>query len=610
MTPAHDDESDARLEAASLPPPLARVAALGPAVLGLLLAYFGFFLHGAMGGHHSTLANVYFAWTFLLGATLLLAAPSIAKARVAAVVVGGVLSFFGTASSVALLARGAFAGAFGVALGLASIVVLALALPGCLRVARARRELGVRHPEVLLARRDGRSDLLGILVAFAALAVLGGAFAWCSRMPTTAARSFTASAFGQALDEPLTGYVTAIGHQGRAAKVAEARRELLSKDVERELGREGFQKLGDVLDAARVYAVVSGDDPALAQKSFWSALDGLDAQLESHGVPGFVGGYSTGAGDSRAVWVLGYFARSRASVLVGDGPPMRVVWGKRIDSLNLTDSAAALDGMSEWAIISLDALEEEFLANELPAMVRDAPMHLVQGEAAEQGPAADLGRRAASLIGDEIVRGSRLSREDAVAIDGLLAQRAANEQVLVAKGLTLRSRQRLRFTASAARSLRRYDDFVITQLLKGDEALADYEDAVASAVDLLAADEEATFMPRVAGGKPGDDRTRQIMGGQLTALARSSQAPRLTLWRAAQQAARGAYGRRAGLTLFEALFRELGVADGLDGFGDPFATALLRALEKDAGDVRAAAGRAYASLLGHEPPVVVRTMLR
>jgi hypothetical protein len=117
-------------------------------------------------------------------------------------------------------------------------------------------------------------------------------------------------------------------------------------------------------------------------------------------------------------------------------------------------------------------------------------------------------------------------------------------------------------------------------------------------------------MPRVAGAKPGDDRTRQIVGGQLTALARSSQTPRLTLWRAAQQAARGAYGRRAGLTLFEALFRELGVADGLDGFGDPFAAALIRALEKDPGDVRAAAGRAYASLLGHEPPVVVRTMLR
>ena len=606
MTPA---PSDAQLDAASLPPPLARVAALGPAVLGLLLAYCGFFLHGAMGDHRTTLVNVYFGWTLLLGATLLLVAPSIAKARVAAVFVGGVLSLLGVASSTLLLARGVSAGAFGVALGLASVVVLALALPGCLRVARARRELWVQHPEVLLARREGRTDLLGVLAAIAVLAVLGGVFAWSSRAPTTAARSFAASAFGRALDEPLTEYVTAIGHAGRAPKVAEARHELLSKDIERELGPEGFLKLREVLDAARDYAVEPGNDPALARKSFWSALDGLDAQLEGHGVPGFLGGYSTGTGDSRAVWVLGYFARSRASVLVGDGPAMRVVWGKRLDSLNLTDSAAALDGMSEWAIISLDALEEEFLTNELPTLVREAPMHLVQGEAAEQGPAADAGRKAASLIADEIVRGSRLSREDAVAIDGLLAQRAANEQVLVAKGLTLRSRQRLRFTASAARSLRRYDDFVISQLLKGDEALADYEEAVASAVDLLAADEEATFMPRVAGNHE-DDRTRQIMGGQLIALARSSKTPRLTLWRAAQLAVRGTYGRRAGLALFEALFRELGVADGLDGFGDQFATALLRALDKDPGDVRAAAGRVYAGLLGHDPPVVVRTTLR
>jgi hypothetical protein len=604
-----DEETGVRLHAASLPPPLARVAAMGPAVLGLVLTYFGFFLHGAMASNHSTLANVYFGWTLLLGAALLLVAPSIAKARDWAVFAGGALSLLGVASSAVLLARGAFAGAFGVALGLAGVVVLALALPGCLRAARARRELAAEHPEVLLARRDGRSDLLGILVALAALAVFGGVFAWGSRSPATAGGRFAATAFGRALDEPLTEYVSAIGHAGRAPKAAEARRELMSKDVERELGQEAFQKLGRVLDAASVYTAEPGDDPALVQKSFWSALNGLDAQLESHGVPGFVGGYSTGAGDSRAVWVLGYFARSRASVLVGDGPPMRVVWARRLDSLNLTDSAAALDGMSEWAIISLDALEEEFLSNELPAMVRDGPMHLVQGEAAEQGPAAEVGRKAASLIRDEVVRGSRLSREDAVAVDGLLAQRAANEQVLVEKGVTLRSRQRLRFTPSAARSLRRYDDFIIAQLLKGDEALADYEDAVASAVDLLAADEEATFMPRVA-GKPEEDRTRQILGGHLVALAQSSKAPRLALWRAAQRAARGTYGRRAGVALFDALFRELGVADGVDGFGDPFATALLRALDKDPGDVRAAAGRAYATLHGHEPPVVVRTMLR
>jgi len=598
------------VDADSRSPPLARVAALGPAVLGLLLPYSGVFLGGAVAGNHPLLASVYLVWTFVLGAGHLLVAPSIAKARVWAVYAGGVLSLLAVLSSVGLLARGELAGALGLVIGLASVVVLAMALPGCFRVARARRELAAQHPEELFARQDRRSDLLGILVALAVLAVFGGLFAWRSRTPMTAAQKFAATPFGRALDEPLTRYVSAIGREGRAAQAAEARRELLSKDVEKELGREGFQRLGEVLDGARVYAVESGDDPAVAQTSFWHALNGLDARLESRGVPGFVGGYSTGAGDSRAVWVLGYFARSRASVRVGDGPPMRVVWARRLDSLNLTDSAAALDGMSEWAIISLDALEEEFLGNELPAMVRDAPLHLLKEDAAEQGPAGELGRKAASLLRDEIVRGSRLSREDAVAIDGLLAQRAANEQVLVEKGLTLRSRQRLRFTPSAARSLRRYDDFVIAQLLKGDEALADYEDAVASAVDLLAADEEATFMPRVASGKPGDDRTRQIMGGQLLALARSSTTPRLTLWRAAQQAVRGAYGRRAGLTLFEALFRELGVADGLDGFGDPFATALLRALEKDPGDVRAAAGRAYAGLLGQEPPVLVRTILR
>jgi hypothetical protein len=604
-----NDEPDVPFPAAPKPPPLARVAALGLAVLGLLLLYLGFLIHAGMAGSHSTLAGATLAFTFLLGAAHLFVAPSIAKARVWALYVGGALSLLATVSSVALLARGALAGAFGVALGLASVVVLALALPTCLRLARARRELAAQHPEVLFTRGDRRSDVLGLLAAVAVLAVAGGLLAWRSRTPATAAQSFAASAFGRALDEPLTEYVAAIGREGRATQAAEARHRLLSKDVEKQLGREAFHGLGDVLDTARVYAAGSGDDPAAAQAAFWGALNGLDAQLEGRGVPGFVGGYSTGAGDSRAVWVLGYFARARASIRVGDAPPVRVVWSRRLDSLNLTDSEASFDGMAEWAILSLDALEEEFLTNELPAMVRDAPMHLLAGEVTEQGPALELGRKASSLIADEIVHGSRLSREDAAAINEVLAQRAANEQVLVERGLTLRSRQRLRFTASAARSLRRYDDFVITQLLKGDETLADYEEAVASAVDLLAADEEATFLPRVA-DKTGDDRTRPIMGGQLLAMARSATTPRLTLWRAAQQAARGGYGRRAGLMVFEALFRELGVADALDGFGDAFATALLRALEKDPTDVRAAAGRAYASLLGHEPPAVVRTALR
>ena len=203
----------------------------------------------------------------------------------------------------------------------------------------------------------GAPTFSGFLVALVVVAVFGGLFAWRARTPATAAQTFAATAFGRALDEPLTDYVSAIGHQ-RATQAAENRRRLLSKDIEKEVGHKAFRSLGEVLDAAAVYAADSGADPAASQKSFWTALNGLDAHLESHGVPGFVGGYSTGAGDTRAVWLLGYFARSRASVRVGDGPPMHVVWGKRLDSLNLTDSAAALDGLSEWTIISLDALED------------------------------------------------------------------------------------------------------------------------------------------------------------------------------------------------------------------------------------------------------------
>jgi hypothetical protein len=595
-----DATDDASLAAAVLPPKLVRLAALGCAAVGLLLAYVAFFVGGVMTSPHTTAGTLMLGAEFIVGALEMLLAAPIARGRLWAVVAAIVVSLPAVALAGVLLRGGALAGAIGLGLGLATFVLLGMSIPACVRAARARRELASRYPEQAFARNGARSTILWGIASIGAFAVVGGAAVWRARAPKTPEEQFKATALGRALGEPLTDYVVAIGRDSATKRVAAARDELLSKGVAAQVGSAGLAQLREVLERASASGGAPTDDTA-SLPALWASINALDTTLAQRDVPAYLGAYSASGGERRTVWVLGYFVHARAIVRLDSSNAMPVVWATRLDSLNYADSTAYRAFLGESVVISLDALEEEFLRDELPAIARGEPLHLASG-AVETDAVRELGRRASAIVTSELLQAARLSKEDASAVDVLLARREANVGTLRQKGLAMRAPRRLRLSPSLLASLEQLDsDFVVKQLLKDDDQLSSYADAVGSAVDLLAAHEEAEFVSRLLLPQK-DEGDRPILGAELLALAQSSKTPRLALWRAAQLVAGGAYGSRLGATLFDALFRNLGLASGDEWTGN-----LLAALEMDPEKLRDGARRAFVELLGQEPPAYLRS---
>jgi hypothetical protein len=610
--PADQDPSvaetmdDASLAAAIVPPKLLRFAAIGPAAMGLLLAYVAFFAGGMSASSQTKAGTLVLGAAFVVGVLEMLLAEPIARGRLWAVVAGIVVSLPALGLAVVLLLGGAVAGAIGVGLGLVSLVLLGMSVPPGVRRARARKEIALQHPEQAFIKEGARSTILWGLATIGIFAVLAGAAAWRARGHKTPDEQFKATALGRALGEPLTNYVVALGRDSPNNRAASARDELLSKEVEAQVGSAGFAQLREVLERAKASRGESGDDTS-PLTALWASVNAFDATLALRGVPAYLGAYSASSGDGRTVWLLGYFVRARATVRVGSNDALPVVWATRLDSLNYADSTAYRAFLGERAVISLDALEEEFIRDELPAVARGEPLHLAPN-VVENDAVQELGRRASAIVTGELLHGARLSKEDATSVDALLARREANVETLRAKGLGMRAPRRLRLTPTLLSSLEQYDsDFVVKQLLKDDDQLSSYADAVGSAVELLAAHEETEFVPRLLLPQK-DDGDRAILGAELLALAQPSKTPRLALWRTAQLFAGGAYGWRLGATMFEALFRNLGMASQAGGPVDAFAANLLAALEMDPEKVREGAGRAFAELFGQEPPAYQRTM--
>ena len=591
--------SDADLYAASLPPRITRFAAVGPAVLGVLLIYFAFY-SGVAGSRSLASADVLLVAMGVLGAAHVLLAFPIARARVPAIVAALALSPLALLVSAGLARSGAFAGILGAILAAANLVLLGLSVGPSRRVARAERDLLARHPEEAFVRKRPHLAVPSVLAALAVFAAMGAVAVWRSATHTTAADAFAGSAFGQALAEPLTDFVVALGRDPGSKRAASARDALLSKDVAKQIGPDAMTQLRGVLDGARRYARESVDHESATEGSFWSAIDTFDAKLAERGVPGFLGAYAAGTEDQpRSVWVLGYRVRSRATVHVG-GKEVPVVRAARLDSLNYVDPEASHMLRSRWIVLSMDALEQEFVRDELPAIVRGEPLRLTE----ETPEANDLGRRASALIADEVLKGSPMTKDAAVAIDGLLAVRDANAETLRTKNYAFTYSRRFRLDGPTAQALRLYDsDFVVRQLLKNDEELGSYGDVVDAAVDLLADDQETEFAARVLLEDPNDDARRNVLEAELLALAQPSRAPRLALWRAA----RGEYGLRTAATLFDALFLELGLTDGKPWDAQGFRAMLLKALELEPALVQAAARRAYVRLIGTDAPAYART---
>jgi hypothetical protein len=463
------------------------------------------------------------------------------------------------------------------------------------------------------------------LVTVAGAAVLA-AFA----LHKTPEQKFRRSALGTALADPLSDYVADLGMNAPAS--GDAKKALFSDGVEKQMGPDAFGALRVALGAIP-QAQRSEDDVDTAMRPLFEALNVVDARLAERHVPAFLDAYARGESGERAVWITSYYARERAETTV-EGRRLRLVWGVRLDGLNLVDLRMWKADAAEWMLLSYDVVQEDFVETLLRSITRHAPLgrKTPLGDD-DHSPPAELAREASALLSAEVLAGSRLSPQDASAVDDLLTRRNVAAGELRQNGYAIDKTDRLALPRWKRRVLENSRGRApqIDEMLRNDDALAAYEDAFYSAVDRLAALDEQEFVVRLLEADRLKDspvaaldaqnadypEMRGIASAELAMLARPQPCPRLALWRAARWAYDEQYNgvaHRAGIAVLDALFRELGLPGsdawvGESPLDEHFAAALRAALARPPADVQAAAGRAYAGLFGRPPPVYARTAL-
>jgi len=471
--------------------------------------------------------------------------------------------------------------------------------------------------------RRKRRRMRVVVVALAVLAFAAAAVGLGFALVTTPEQKFRKSAFGRALADPLTDYVADVARAPDRA--ANARRNLLSSAVEKQIGADTFGALRMALDAVPA-ATNSADDVDTALEPLFRALNVVDANLNDRHVPAFLSAYARGETGARAVWITSYYARQRSETSV-EGQSLRSVRGVRIDSLNLVDLTGWKATAADWVLMSFDLVEEDFVRDLLKPIARHAPMGRPEGVPPEDHtPPAELAREATAAITAEVLASSHLKPDDAVAIDDLLSRRNVAAIELKEKGYAIDATDRLQLPRWMARALENSRGTApqVDEMLHMDDGLGAYGEPFFSAVDQMASLEEQEFVARLleerrlkdapvdafAAQNADSPDLRAIASSELSKLTRPQVCPRLALWRTARWAYDAAFSgaaHRMAIAVLDSLFRQLGLPGSAEWVGESpldehFAAALRSAMSKPSADLQAAASRAYQELFKRPPP--------
>lgn len=438
------------------------------------------------------------------------------------------------------------------------------------------------------------------LLALVATGFVGGALALAVPYFTPSPIDrFRKTAFGQALDGPLTSAVA-----GARSGSAAGHSELLSEKVKKQIGPQAQDELGHLLgtlpEATRSMEPV---DKAMAP--VFQSLDALNARLYEKNVPALLHGYARGYPGDRSLWITSYFVERRDDLVFDDGTA-HVVWGRRLDTLNLNDTTVYKADAEENVIVNLDLVEKAFVETLLPALSREG------GTSQESTRYAELERVAETEVAREMRGISHVSIGDANDLTEALAVR---NKALVLGG---RSPKTDLFLGPAARD----------GLPKGDRAArADAQmhlarKPVEPAISLYArvVDEElvvrvhdqalfgTSVFPKLG---PSDDSpaARARVSAAIGLVARS-ETPHLVLWHLVRKVfyGGGSYERTHAETAILAILRELALvsAPRADIHDEDEAAALTKAFALDAAALRAAGAKAYETLFVAKVPTVVR----
>jgi hypothetical protein len=462
-----------------------------------------------------------------------------------------------------------------------------------------------------------------VAVLLSTVAGLGLWYAAPYFMPTAEER-FRKTALGVSLDDPLTDFVSAIGR----GKDADARSLLLAPDVQKQIGPKAFADLTQVADLVPETTVAIAPSTDVAAAPLFAAINGLNEELYQRKVPALLLGYAQGEAPKRGVWVTSYFVQRRNELLL-DGHPVRVVWGRRIDSLNLVDDALYKAEAEEWAVLSLERIEDELVKLLLGSMAEGAPLGPTEYHPTDSSPRASLARALGPLLAEEMEAKAHLTPEDAERAFRALATRNAAVLDLRGLGYSLETSSRFQLAPWLVRRMVRArggrpgDRALIEELLRMNDRMRVYRQSVAPAVDELALLEEEEFAGKLfaeddpAKAREGSDlpaALRPVASSELAMLTRPQDCPRLALWRVASMAYQPLSGGdyQIGSRIVEALFSQLalpGLPDDFDSRDKAFEDALLATMRMPPEHVRDAATRAYKQLFDAAPPVLARKTL-
>lgn len=460
--------------------------------------------------------------------------------------------------------------------------------------------------------------LVGGIVATAAMFVVP------RLIPTPVAR-FAKTPLGKAVVENLADEITSHSKTGDA----EARAKLLSPEVKKQIGDPAFESLGNALKEipfARTATALSTDD-ALAP--LFLETNELDARLFAKKVPAYFHVYGTGSSGNRSVWLTAYFVERRDEI-VFDDKTLKTVWGRRLDHLNLNDSGIYKANAEDWAVLSIDKLELEFVQTILAPIAKGAPI-APDDTAPEKSARAELSRVAGREIAAEVAKAGKLSTSDAEALHKAIAQRNEIVVSLAKIGYRLSVSSAIELAPATVERMKKSRDHepkdaaLIEDLLRANDRSASYRRDVAGALGVLGRFTELELAGILRDDKklPADEkklgdtartpRGRLLVSTWLADVANEKDCPKLALWRLAKNIfdpAVGEHDTDASVTALDAMLRALGLESRPEAYIDEASyKAFASALEGSPDKIRDAAERAHESLFGSKPPkIVVRTL--
>jgi hypothetical protein len=492
---------------------------------------------------------------------------------------------------------------------------------GAYRVTAADRE-DTAFVERKRPRRRWPITVPAVVVLLLATTAAVAMFLLPRLVPTPEAR-FRKTPLGQALGEPLTDVVVASNRGGDAA----ARAKLLTPEVKAQIGEDAYASLERAVGELRHVRTdgMTEIDGALAP--LFLEVNELDAKLAARKVPAHLHVYGSASSGKWVVWLTSYVVERREE-LAFDGTPVRFVWGRRLDGLNLSDSSLYKAHAEDWGVVSMDRLEQAFVQTLLAPLAKGAPM-APDDSAPEKSARAEMSRTATRVIADEILTVTKVSAVDAAALHNAIAQRNEIAGSLSKMGYRFPVSSGIELSASTvrrvARSMEEYphDRALLQDFLRKNDRAVSYRREVAPVVAILTQLEEealggviveqkrlkdVTELLKLDEDVANDPRARAVVAASLGMLARTQECPRLALWRVVRPFFdRDSSDVEAATATAFVLLRRLGLAPN-DEY-DTFMRGLRAALELPPAQVRAAAAATYRDIFGRDPPPFSRKVL-